>query len=242
MALRGGDLKGFVEDIINIDLYKAKMGSDDGISVLSFEVNDKAPAEDLMNFLEKGYDYILDADLTAGETESGNYMVFVEIETTEMLPNQLKEILADVTRLTEIDNWKFKYYKRDTVHEFSVENIAEIVPTDVESYTAQIDEQTAFDLAEFFNGTDIRKISVKNNDVVLHKQFTKHQFEIHHFGDRRIVTEEMGSPLIRIDESSMNQCVYLSKWLGYNYGITKMDDKFVLSHQDMDLVLTSKEI
>ena len=147
MALRGGDLKGFVEDIINIDLYKAKMGSDDGISVLSFEVNDKAPAEDLMNFLEKGYDYILDADLTAGETESGNYMVFVEIERTEMLPNQLKEILADVTRLTEIDNWKFKYYKRDTVHEFSVENIAEIVPTDVESYTAQIDEQTAFDLA-----------------------------------------------------------------------------------------------
>ena len=242
MALRGGDLKGFVEDIINIDLYKAKMGSDDGISVLSFEVNDKAPAEDLMNFLEKGYDYILDADLTAGETESGNYMVFVEIERTEMLPNQLKEILADVTRLTEIDNWKFKYYKRDTVHEFSVENIAEIVPTDVESYTAQIDEQTAFDLAEFFNGTDIRKISVKNNDVVLHKQFTKHQFEIHHFVDRRIVTEEMGSPLIRIDESSMNQCVYLSKWLGYNYGITKMDDKFVLSHQDMDLVLTSKEI
>ena len=64
-------------------------------------------------------------------------------------------------------------------------------------------------MAEFFNATDIRKISVKGNDVVLHKQFTKHQFEIHHFGDRRIVTEEMGSPLIRIDESSMNQCVYL---------------------------------
>ena len=56
MALRGGDLKGFVEDVINIDLYKAKMGSDDGITVLSFEVKDKGPAEDLMNFLEKGYD------------------------------------------------------------------------------------------------------------------------------------------------------------------------------------------
>ena len=113
MALRGGDLKGFVEDIINIDLYKAKMGSDDGITVLSFEVKDKGPAEDLMNFLEKGYDYILDADLTAGETESGNYMVFVEMERTEMLPKQMTEILADVTRLTEIQNWKFKYYKRN---------------------------------------------------------------------------------------------------------------------------------
>ena len=140
MALRGGDLKGFVEDVINIDLYKAKMGSDDGITVLSFEVKDKGPAEDLMNFLEKGYDYILDADLTAGETESGNYMVFVEMERTEMLPKQMTEILADVTRLTEIQNWKFKYYKRDTVHEFSTENIAEIVPTSVEAYTAQIDE------------------------------------------------------------------------------------------------------
>ena len=59
MSLRGGDLKGFVEDVINIDLYKAKMGSDDGISVLSFEVNDKGPAEDLMNFLEKGLEILV---------------------------------------------------------------------------------------------------------------------------------------------------------------------------------------
>ena len=62
MALRGGDLKGFVEDIINIDLYKAKMGSDDGISVLSFEVNDKGVVNfggftEEPDFVEGGFYY-----------------------------------------------------------------------------------------------------------------------------------------------------------------------------------------
>ena len=56
------------------------MGTDEDIIVLSFVVKDKSPAQDLMMFLESGYDFVLDADVSAGTMEDGEYLVFAEIE------------------------------------------------------------------------------------------------------------------------------------------------------------------
>jgi hypothetical protein len=36
---------------------------------------------DLVEFIEKGYKFILDADMSAGEENDGQYQVFVEMET-----------------------------------------------------------------------------------------------------------------------------------------------------------------
>ena len=40
------------------------MGEDEDIVVVSFSMRDKAPADDLVKFLESGYSFILDADVT----------------------------------------------------------------------------------------------------------------------------------------------------------------------------------
>ena len=62
MGLRLGDLKDNVDHIFEIDSFKSKMGTDADIVTLSFSVKEKHAADDLMNFIEKGYPFVLDAD------------------------------------------------------------------------------------------------------------------------------------------------------------------------------------
>ena len=66
-GLRAGDLKDMVSNRVTIDQYKSKMGEDKSIVVLAFKVKDKFPAIDLMEFIEKGYNFVLDADMSSGE-------------------------------------------------------------------------------------------------------------------------------------------------------------------------------
>ena len=80
MGLIAGDLKHLVYDIFEIDSFQSKMGDDKNIVVLSLSARTKESANDLMNFLEKGYPFVLDADVTSGEQADGSYKVFVELE------------------------------------------------------------------------------------------------------------------------------------------------------------------
>ena len=70
-GLRPLDLKEMIYPTFKVDTYRSKMGEDKDICVLTFEVKDRQPAKDLMEFLEKGYDYVLDADVSSGENEDG---------------------------------------------------------------------------------------------------------------------------------------------------------------------------
>jgi hypothetical protein len=72
-GLRSGDLENYVSELFTVDRYSSKMGEDSDIVVLGFRVREKHPAIDLMEFIEKGYDFILDADMSAGEENDGQY-------------------------------------------------------------------------------------------------------------------------------------------------------------------------
>ena len=81
-GLEKGDLERLVSPKISIDEYKSKMGSDEEIVVVSFTLQGKEPALDLVNFVEKSYEWVADADVSSGEVFDGSYIVFVEIERT----------------------------------------------------------------------------------------------------------------------------------------------------------------
>ena len=101
--LEQGDLKRLVHNELHIDEYKSKMGDDADVCVLSFKVSGKEPSMDLVNFLEKGYEFILDADVSSGEKEGGDYLVFVELDRTPELPDQLEQMMKDIMKLTDQD-------------------------------------------------------------------------------------------------------------------------------------------
>jgi hypothetical protein len=137
--LEQGDLKRLIHNELHIDQYKSKMGTDEDVCVISFKVAGKEPSADLVGFIEKGYDFVLDADVSSGEKEGGDYLVFVELERSKKLPAQIMEIMDDLMNLTEqkIEDWRVRYYKSTSDNELSGESLADLIPTTPEAYDAK---------------------------------------------------------------------------------------------------------
>ena len=109
-GLEQNDLARLVHPKLHIDEFKSKMGDDSDIIVLSFKVSGKEPATDLMNFVEKGYEFVLDSDVSAGELDDGEYLVFVEIERKPEAATEIVNLLNDILNLTDqdVNEWKFQ--------------------------------------------------------------------------------------------------------------------------------------
>jgi len=137
--LEAGDLKRLVHNELHIDEYKSKMGTDEDVCVISFKVSGKEPGADLVSFIEKGYDFVLDADVSSGEKEGGDYLVFVELQRSEELPEQIMAIMNDLMNLTEqtIEDWRVRYYKSTVDSELTPEVLADIIPLTSQAYDAK---------------------------------------------------------------------------------------------------------
>lgn len=113
------DMKGQIDPKISVDEYAAKMGDDSNIVTLTFILQSKLAADDLVNWLELGYDYVLDASVSDGELEPNKWLVFVEMKRRSNVPQKIEQILSDLETLTglKLDEWKVmindKFYKAD---------------------------------------------------------------------------------------------------------------------------------
>jgi hypothetical protein len=137
--LEQGDLKRLIHNELHIDEYKSKMGADEDVCVISFKVAGKEPSADLVGFVEKGYAFVLDADVSSGEKEGGDYLVFVELDRTEKLPEQIMSIMNDLINLTDqtIEQWRVRYYKSTTDNDLTEESLTSIIPLTPEAYDAK---------------------------------------------------------------------------------------------------------
>ena len=136
-GLEHGDLARLIHPELHVDEFKSKMGDDSDIVVASFKVAEKEPALDLVNFVEKGYDWVLDADVSSGELSDGEYLVFIEMERTPEAASQIDELLNDLLNLTnqDISEWRFQYQKGTQVP-YSSDALA-IIPGSSEEYNSK---------------------------------------------------------------------------------------------------------
>ena len=163
-GLEGGDLKRLVHPELHIDEFRSKLGRDEDVCVLSFKVAGKEPAEDLMSFCEKGYTWILDADVSSGEMSDGDYAVFVELERNRELPHHVMELMADMMNLTEqsLDEWRVRYHTNTKDHELTEESIAALVPLDPATYKRKHSKQD-IDQLKTAAGIDVDTKAPKND-------------------------------------------------------------------------------
>ena len=140
-GLEKNDLARLINPNFSIDEFKSKMGADADIIVLAFAAADKGPATDLMNFIEKGYDWVLDGDVSSGESGSGEWTVFVELQRTEEAPKQILKLVSDISNLTDDDNWMFSYRKDSKSYECSEENISSKVPLTPDAYQRRYENE-----------------------------------------------------------------------------------------------------
>lgn len=227
-GLRKGDLQGFVDSTFTIDQYTSKMGEDSDVIVLGFKVNDKHPAIDLMEFIEKGYPFVLDADLSSGEESDGKYQVFVEIQRTQKLPGQINNLLNGVSRLVDHYDWKFRYHKGGKSRAFTETAIAESVPLTSGDYKTKMLEIKGQSISEFFDRTPFESIRIdENNTVTISKPFSGYiEMELLAFGPYKEIEESLKGA-VQLDEASQSQVNFLEKYLG-PYEIHKINDKFLV--------------
>jgi hypothetical protein len=141
--LEHGDLARLVHNELHIDEFKSKLGDDKDICVISFKVGGKEPGQDLVNFLEKGFDFILDADVSSGEMSDGDYIAFVEIKRSEELPQQIYdmiEILGNLTKQEPID-WRVRYYHSRKDHPLEVDVLRNLIPLSAGDYERKFGEK-----------------------------------------------------------------------------------------------------
>jgi len=164
-GLREGDLKDLLIPLLSIDEYESKIADDDSIIVVGFFVDDKDPAMEFSKFVDRTVETILDTDVSPAPTDSGYYMVFLEVARDDKFFKTMSGILNEIENITGIqDNtWTFKAYKAEDIYDFNKENVSQYV---------RIHEPTteSFDIATFFDKSFIDNIQIFENHVKLGDQ------------------------------------------------------------------------
>ena len=133
-SLEFKDMEGLLKPTIHVDEFSSKMGDDDDIIVVSFFVRDAQAAKDLMNWFEKGYDFVLDADRSPGEIKPNRYLVYVELRRRSTAGGNVEQLLSDLETLTEFkaDDWVMHYKGKEVP--FSRDEFDKIVPLTPRAY------------------------------------------------------------------------------------------------------------
>lgn len=162
-GLEAGDLARLIHPELHVDEFKSKLGDDSDIIVLSFKVDSKEPANDLVAFIEKGYDWVVDADVSSGEMDDGSYIVFVELDRNEQAAENIMGMIEDLLNLTEqeVDDWRVRYYKSHTEKELSLEALQEMLPKSPEEYERKFG-QNEIDQLKTAAGVDVDTKAPKN--------------------------------------------------------------------------------
>ena len=229
MGLLKNDLGHLVDTIIEIDSYKSKMGEDSDIVTLAFSVHGQEPAKDLENFIEKGYPFVLDADVTSGEQTDGTYKVFVEIERSKDVSSQILEIADGVKKLSDLEKMKFRYYKNFRSKDLDEDNLASI-PVDKESYDIAVNETQYENYKNFFTKSYAESIDMLGETLIIKNTYAQPlRFEVTNFGKDTVLDET-------INMADMSEVIFLTKVLG-DYNITKYGNNVVLTNEGYSLHL-----
>ena len=228
------EMQNYISEVIAVDSFAAKLGKDEDVCVLKFQSNNKTVAEDLVNFIETGCDFVLDADMSPAKNDQGLYNIFVEIERNDDLPKKIIEVIRDVEQVSGMLPWQFKFYKNENLYALNDENINTIVPTSPSQYKLLTDDKIEEDIKAFFESASVVTKRIKGKKLILKKAFTSHEMIIESFNK-----DVKGT--YKIDRESSEQASYLNHWLGGGYSVVKVDDLFKITKGTNAIVARLKE-
>ena len=136
------DMEHQIEPYVSVDEYSAKMGKDSDIVTLAFTVKSEAAGNDLVDWFERGYDWILDASLSEGELSPGKYLAFVEMKRRTKVPERIIELIEDLETLTglTVNDWVINIDEQDYPAEAEV--IKDLITISPHEYREENDEET----------------------------------------------------------------------------------------------------
>ena len=165
MAIEVGDLEDVLKLQIEVDVYKSKIGRDDKNCVISFFVEDREAANDLTAFFEKGYNFVLDADVSSGEVAKNLYVVFVEIRRLSTLYDHVHKLLMDLRAACSAlpEDWSFRYKRQRKFVPLTREAFDSIVPLSSRKYR-KINDKPLNDMRQAA-GLPVKNPPVEDEDI-----------------------------------------------------------------------------
>ena len=160
------DLEGIVVPRLTVDEYAAQMGKDSEIVTLAFIVKNKQAGEDLSDWFERGYDFVLDAQVSDGELSSGTYLVFVEMNRRTTVPERIITLLDDLETLTDIPLKDWTVIVDDEEHEPNAEVLEQVITISPHQYREEVepDEEELNEMRERA-GLEVKALHADKQDA-----------------------------------------------------------------------------
>lgn len=235
MSLHANDLKYMMLDTFDIDNYQSKMGSDSDVVTLAFSLKEKDPANDLVKFLEGGYPFILDADVSPGELHDGMYKVFVEIERDRNIADHINEMLDGVRKISGVNNLKFRYYKNFKSREATLENLG-TVPNSPSDYELSRDTIQMENYKTFFSNSYLEESYMLGDVLTFKKSYADPlHFRVLDFGPSDDIYHNLHESY---NVNAFDEVLFLTKYVG-DYTISKYGDK-VIFEKDNHMLVTER--
>ena len=237
MTLQRHDLKNLVDSVIEIDSFKSKMGADEDIITVAISTISKESAQDLTDFFERGYTFVLDADTTVSEQADGTYKVFVEIERDKNSGKNIMELANGMINLTGRDDFRFRYHKEFRSQDLTQEALEEVMPLDPDMYGVDqrgMNEETLNNYKDFFSKSFVESIVMTGNKLTIKKKWADPiQFKFIDFGP---AVQTINDIKESFNANDFAEIIFLSKYIG-DYNITKYGNKLTFENRDSVLVL-----
>lgn len=172
MTLKRYDLLGTITDLISVDEFEPKTGTNNELIVVAFYAFDEGPAKDLDSFIERSYIQVVDVDVSPNPNEDGYYLVFIEMKrTSEFLPN-FYSLVKEVSRVAGNQEWKISPYLSDKMYKIDDTRWERYVITDDGAYVTK-DEYKASknsknineSIKQYFKESELRDLKIEKNQI-----------------------------------------------------------------------------
>lgn len=162
------DLEGIVIPRVTVDEYAAQMGKDSEIVTLAFKVKNKQAGEDLSDWFERGYDFVLDAQVSDGELTSGTYLVFVEMNRRTSVPERIITLLDDLETLSDTPLKDWTVVVDDEEYEPDAEVLKQVITISPHQYREEVepDEEELNEMRERA-GLEVKALHADKQDAEL---------------------------------------------------------------------------
>ena len=160
------DLEGQMLPIVSVDEYAAHMGKDSEIVTLAFTIKSEAAGNDLVDWFERGYDWVLDAQVSEGEVKPGQYLVFVEMNRRTSVPKRIIELLDDLETLTAIPVKDWTIMVDDEEYSPEEDVLKQVITISPHEYreTEEVDEEEINEMRERA-GLDVKILHADKQDA-----------------------------------------------------------------------------
>lgn len=156
------DMENQIIPELTVDEYEAKLGKNSDIVTLTFTVKAEAVGNDLVKWLERGYEWIIDASISTGEVDIGKYLVFAELNRRSTVPDRIIELLRDLKTLTGLELKEWSIYIDDESYDPDPKILSQVIILNPAKY--RIEKEQENELNEMRQIANLDTVNIYDQD------------------------------------------------------------------------------